>query len=113
ANMQSAINARLAASGMTGSVTVDLPTLIPGTRQLRVTSNGGSVVISVAQQNDAAVALQLGVANGGVEISGWSRIRPAPTGIVARLNINPDDLARFGAFVATDQNAMGAWSLND
>ena len=94
ANMQTAINNRLAASGMTGAVIVDVPAAA-GVRQLHVTSNGGSVVIGSVQQSDVAAGLQLGVVNGGIEISRWSRARPAPTGIVARLHGAPDDLARL------------------
>jgi len=112
-NMRDAINARLGASGMTGAVAVDLPTLVPGTRQLTVTSNGGGVVISAAQQNDVAAALQLGVVNGGIEISNASRARPAPTGIVVRLHGAADDLARLIAFAGANQDAIGDWRLTD
>ncbi len=112
ANMQTAINNRLAASGMTGAVIVDVPAAA-GVRQLHVTSNGGSVVIGSAQQSDVAAGLQLGVVNGGIEISRWSRARPAPTGIVARLDNAPDDLARLLAFATTNQDAIGDWRLTD
>src|SRR5947207_960323 len=110
ANMQTAINNRLAASGMTGAVIVDVPAAA-GVRQLHVTSNGGSVVIGSAQQSDVAAGLQLGVVNGGIEISRWSRARPAPTGIVARLDNAPDDLARLRAFATTNQDGIGDWRL--
>ena len=62
------------------------------------TATGGSVAISSAQQSDVAAALQLGVANGGIEITRWSRARPAPTGIVGRLNNGADDLGRLHTF---------------
>jgi len=96
-NMQSAINARLAASGQAGAVVVAV-NVAAGIRQLSISSAGGSVVISAAQQSDVAAPLQLGVANGGVEINRWSRARPAPTGIVSRVHGAPDDLARLLAF---------------
>src|SRR5437764_770944 len=98
--------------GPTGTVTRDVPAAA-GVRQLHVTSNGGSVVIGSAQQSDVAAGLQLGVVNGGIEISRWSRARPAPTGIVARLDNAPDDLARLLAFATTNQDAIGDWRLTD
>jgi uncharacterized protein len=112
-NMQTAINTALPSQGMTGAVAVEMTPAADGIRQLKVTSNGGSVVISSAQQSDVAAALQLGVANGGIEISRWSRAHPAPTGIVARLHVNADDLGRLHAFAISLQNEIGAWRLTD
>jgi hypothetical protein len=112
-NMQNAINARLAASGQTGAVVV-AANVVAGIRQLSISSAGGSVVISAAQQSDVAAPLQLGVANGGVETNRWSRARPAPTGIVARLHgPAPDDLVRLLNFAAAQQDQIGAWTLTD
>src|SRR5207237_5067082 len=112
-NMQTAINTGLPSQGMTGTVAVEVTPVADGIRQLSVASNGGSVVIGSAQQSDVAAGLQLGVVNGGIEISRWSRARPAPTGIVARLDNAPDDLARLLAFATTNQDAIGDWRLTD
>ena len=83
---------------MTGTVGVEVTAAADGIRQLPVDSAGGSVAISSAQQSDVAAALQLGVANGGIEITRWSRARPAPNGIVGRLNNGADDLGRLHTF---------------
>ena len=112
-NMRTAINTALLSQGMTGTVAVGVTPAADGIRQLRVTSNGGSVAIGSAQQSNVAAALQLGVANGGIEITRWSRARPAPTGIVARLNNAADDLGRLHVFAIADQNAIGDWQLTD
>jgi hypothetical protein len=70
ANLQSTINARLAASGQTGAVVV-AANVVAAVRLLTISSAGGTVVISAAQQNDVAAPLQLGVVNGGLEINRW------------------------------------------
>ena len=111
-NLRNAINARLAAAGQTGAVAVAV-NAVGGIRQLAITSAGGSVVVSAAQQSDAAVPLQLGVGNGGIEINRWSRARPAPTGIVARPHDAPDDLAHLISFAVAQQDQIGAWTLTD
>jgi len=112
-NMQTAINTGLPSQGMTGTVAVEVTPVADGIRQLSVASNGGSVAISSAQQSGVAAGLQLGVANGGIEISRWSRARPTPTGIVARLNNAADDLGRLHALAIADQNTIGEWRLTD
>jgi hypothetical protein len=112
-NMRNAINTALPSQGMTGTVGVEVTPAAAGIRQLRVDSAGGSVAISSAQQSDVAAALQLGVANGGIEITRWSRARPAPNGIVGRLNNGADDLGRLHTFAIADQNAIGDWRLTD
>src|SRR3989440_2693512 len=112
-NMQTAINTGLPSQGMTGTVAVEVTPVADGIRQLSVASNGGSIAISSAQQSDVAAGLQLGVANGGIEITRWSRARPAPTGIVARLNNGADDLGRLHSFAIADQNSIGDWRLTD
>lgn len=75
-----------------------------------------SVAIKPAAFNDAAVALQLGVNQGGLEISGYARQRPAPTGFFARLEDVDDSkpiLARLGNFAVTDQADFKRWTLSD
>src|SRR5438270_262894 len=112
-NMHTAINTGPPSQCMTGTLSVEVTPVADGIRQLRVTSGGGSVAISSAQQSDVAAALQLGIANGGIEISRWSRARTAPTGIVGRLNNAADDLGRLHALAIADQNTIGEWRLTD
>ena len=56
ANMRNSINARLAASGQAGAVAV-AANAVGGLRLLSISSAGGSVVVSAAQQNDVAAAV--------------------------------------------------------
>ena len=73
------------------------------------TANGGSVQIFPANINDLAVTLQLGVAQGGLEVSGFAELRPAPTGYFAQLGgAGLTALTNFAG--ATD---IGAWTLTD
>lgn len=102
-----AINNGLAAGGLPGlSVSVELTaagevpaagagaTLDDGVTAANATSilkiisnnasNEGSVQIAPATTNDLAVPLALGAAQGGLEVSAYSALRPAPTGISIR-----------------------------
>ena len=77
-------------AALTGGTTVNV-TIAPGpvgaaplaTAVLIVESTAqGDILIQSAPANDAAAALGLGAANGGMEVSSWSVRRPAPTGVV-------------------------------
>ncbi|GAA3688976.1 hypothetical protein GCM10023081_27920 [Arthrobacter ginkgonis] len=52
---------------------------------LEVRSTEGAVVITSAATNDLAGMLMLGSPNGGVEFDAYSRLRPAPSGVISRL----------------------------
>ena len=71
---------------------------------------GGSVEIQPAASNDATAALQLGVAQGGIEVSGYAVVRPAPSGFFARLGTS-GGITALSAFA--EASALGAWTLND
>jgi phage tail sheath protein FI len=73
--------------------------------------SGGSVVITPAAANSAAGALQLGVAQGGLEVSGYAAARPAPTGFFARFD--GDDAPNLTKFAGAQQNTFGVWTLKD
>lgn len=72
---------------------------------------GGSVSIQPAATNDATVALQLGAAQGGLEIAGYGVLRPAITGFFARLGASPVSVEALSTFA--DANALGMWTLSD
>jgi len=75
-----------------------------------------SVVIKPAASNDAAVALQLGIRQGGLEVGGYASQRPAPTGFFARLgDLDPSAviLANLAGFAAANQADFKSWSLGD
>lgn len=54
-------------------------------RVLEVASTEGTVLLSSSATNDCAVALMLGGANGGLEFDDFSPLRPAPSGVFAKL----------------------------
>ncbi|HWP43513.1 MAG TPA: phage tail sheath subtilisin-like domain-containing protein, partial [Blastocatellia bacterium] len=94
-----------------------------GTQYLRIRSSGTvangeyrSVVIKPAPFDDAAVSLQLGVGQGGLEVGGYANQRPAPNGLFARLG-NPDPtgamLANLASFAAAEQADFQRWTLAD
>ncbi len=94
-----------------------------GTQYLRIRSarpatdpGERSVVIKPAASNDAAVALQLGGRQGGLEVGGYASQRPAPTGFFARLgDVDPSGaiLVNLGDFAAANQSDFTRWSLSD
>lgn len=73
---------------------------------------GGSVEIQPAATNNAAVALQLGVAQGGIEIGGYALARPAPSGFFARLGSN-GEIEALSAFAEANDSDFGQWILED
>ena len=84
---ESAINTNLVSTGT--SVTVAIVGGPGATRYVEIrstTMSGGSVVIRPGAVNDVSAALQLGTAQGGLEVSGFAVLRPAPTGFFARLD---------------------------
>jgi hypothetical protein len=109
------INAALNPFG--AQVSIDL---VPGptnTQYLRILSsnaNGGSVRITPAVTNDASVVLQLGVAQGGIEIDGYASQRPAPTGFFANLGaLDSAGLAGLNGFAEAEKLDLANWTLTD
>jgi phage tail sheath protein FI len=96
-----AITARLVA-GPTGSRYAEFRS---------VNATGGSVAIGPAGSNSAAAALQLGPAQGGLEVSGHAARRPAPTGFFA--HFGDVEAPNLTAFAGAQQNAFGQWTLTD
>jgi phage tail sheath protein FI len=76
-------------------------------------TSGGSVEIQPASTDDAAVALQLGIAQGGIEFGGYAALRPAPSGVVARLISTTPNLDPLWEFVAATATDFGDWTLKE
>ncbi|HEX2101992.1 MAG TPA: hypothetical protein VHF69_15065, partial [Candidatus Synoicihabitans sp.] len=119
---QAAIRSRLASEGQGANrVNVAFATGPGGRRQLQIESNGGkSVEVFGTAQNSAAAALQLGVAQGGIEIGRFSRVRPAPTGFVTRISestttsfANNSNLARINGFADANKADLQGISVDD
>jgi Bacteriophage tail sheath protein len=125
ASWQQAINLAFSLAGATVAVeTVNDANGAPdGTQYLRIRSarpatdpGERSVVIKPAASNDAAVALQLGFRQGGLEVGGYASQRPAPTGFFARLgDVDPSGeiIVNLADFAATNQSDFKRWSLSD
>lgn len=73
---------------------------------------GGSVEIQPAASNDATAALQLGVAQGGIEVGGYAGVRPAPSGFFARLGTG-GGIAALSTFAEASDSDFGTWTLTD
>jgi hypothetical protein len=87
----------------------------PGTtRYLEIRSRnatGGAVVVRPGAVNDASAALELGTAQGGLEVSGFAPLRPAATGFFARLG--GPNLTAFNNLAAATDADIGDWELTD
>lgn len=98
------------------TVAVHAVTLASGNLQIEIeSSTGGSVVVSPAPNGDAAEPLQLGVAQGGIEVSGHAAERPAPSGYFSTLANNASDvvLVQLNALANADGSAFGNFNLTD
>ena len=87
----------------------------PGTtRYLEIRSRnatGGSVVVRPGAVNDASAPLQLGTAQGGLEVSGFAELRPAQTGLFARLG--GPSLSALNNLAGSTDAQIGDWELTD
>ncbi len=113
---QKAINDALNTFGV--AITVGLQAGASAKKFLRITSNkasGGTVVVVPAASNDAATTLQLGVDQGGLEVSGYANRRPAPSGFFANLgNLDTALLPEPLEELATQQGpSFKRWTLKD
>lgn len=111
------IQDRFAADGIAVTITASLPAL-PGGRVLMIHSADDPIVISPAPSSGTAVAMQLGVASGGVELDGYTHRRPAPTGIVSSPGVFgavPDEtwIQSIAAFGNATRGDVANFSLTD
>lgn len=110
------INDELQLAGETTSVTVAFVTVGAGTDgSIRVNSADGPVVISSAAVSDVAQSLHFGVANGGIEVDGWSAWRPAPNGFLTRAHTGitaGTALNRIHDFAEVKKSDLGNFTIN-
>lgn len=113
---QDAINGALASFDVSLSE-IELISGPADSQYIRFTSGngeGGRVTISPAPANDAAAALQLGIGQGGMEVSGYAAQRPAPSGYSASLGSLEDaELTALNAFAGALKSDFGEWTLTD
>lgn len=86
---------------------------VAGGRLLRISSSTGPVRISAASGSNVTQALMLGTEAGGLEGSGYGDVRPAPTGVVARMGSFDDLFAEFRNFAGRDRDELQGFSLED
>jgi uncharacterized protein len=98
AAMQAAINAALAPHTAV-TVIVAVPDA-DGPLRITASAAGHDVLVDRALQQDIAGALGLGDAQGGIEVSSFAAARPAPSGLVSRLDdtFGSGDLAALLSF---------------
>lgn len=86
ADLEAKINLAL---GPTGSTITVGRTALDGTNEAYKISSGtgGNVRFAPATSDDIAVAMHMGVAQGGIEVDGFAGLRPAPTGFFAGLGV--------------------------
>jgi phage tail sheath protein FI len=78
------------------------------TVQLRIASTKGDVIIDPAANNDLAVPLMLGTAQGGREVSRYAGSRPAPTGYTTLAS----DIITFGALQQLGGTSFDTLTVN-
>ena len=78
-----------------------------------IPNSGVSVTIQPAPANNTAARLQLGVAQGGIEVSGYAALRPALSGFFARLGTTDDEEEVISLSTFVEVRDFGAWELRD
>ena len=117
-----AINEALARAASSSRVEVDWEALgLTDARYLVIRSqsipeipnSGISVTIQPAPANDTATRLQLGVAQGGVEVSGYAALRPALSGFFARIGTTNEGEEVIALSTFAEVSDFGTWELSD
>ena len=113
------INDALANAGL-GASTVAVDALatgvgasVTGGRLIRITSANGPVEISPAASNDVSVALAFGATSGGLEGDEYGDIRPAPSGVVARIGTSANGFEGLRRFASAVPANLTSFTLND
>jgi uncharacterized protein len=108
AAVQAAIQTAFTTAGIVGIiVAVDFTTFAPAAlKRLTISSTlpapGGDVFLRPGSVNDLSLSLMLGTAQGGIEVSQYANLRPAPSGISFRAN-SP---AALNAFSTVNQQVL-------
>jgi phage tail sheath protein FI len=113
-DLESKINLALAPTG--SSITVDRMTLDGTNSAYQITSGvGGSVRFAPAATNDVAVTMQMGAAQGGVDVDGYAGLRPAPTGLFASLAVQTyaTFAARMALLCGVNTSTIASITLTD
>lgn len=115
-NIDSAIGGPIntALSPLGRSVTVGVETLA-GYSVLKIESKtaGGSVRIASATSKDIAMPMQMGVAQGGLEVDGYAVQRPAPTGFFTALGTDYGTLANLDHFIEAVRGDIAELTMTD
>ena len=85
--------------------------------QSATAGSGGRVRIAPAPNNDIALALRLGSAQGGLEVDGRAQQRPAPMGITSSLgDLDPSDtdfLRALTTLADAAKSDLATWTLTE
>jgi phage tail sheath protein FI len=116
AEVEDIINDALQPTGKQVAVVLT-PLLAPTRYAWTVTSlaTGGSITYAPAATNDISVDMQMGTANGGIDVGGWATARPAPNGIFGRLRVDTIGTlaANLQALLALAEDALASITIED
>jgi uncharacterized protein len=116
---QTDLNAALTDASIGASVAVTITDAnvagggVAGGRLLRIASTDGRVRITAGTSNDVTVALGLGSTTGGIEGSTHGDLRPAATGLVARLGTSANDFESLRTLAGLNRDAITAFQVTD
>jgi len=117
-HIKARIEAAFAGNGVAVTLTASLPSMAGAGRLLQIATADGAISLSPAPGSGTAVAMQLGVASGGVEMDSYASRRPVPTGIVSvpgNLAAAPSAawLDALVAFGSQTRGTVATFSLTD
>jgi hypothetical protein len=76
-------------------------------------TDGGNVRIAPSPTKDIAVPMQMGVAQGGLEVDGYATQRPAPTGLFTVLGTGSGNLSHLENFIAANPGTVDNLEMTD
>ncbi len=108
ASVRQAIN-----DALSPHTTITVAVTVAANQPLRVTASvpGHDVLFDVAGQLDIAVAMGLGAAQGGLEVSSFSSSRPNPSGLVSQIEVVAGSLDSLLAFAAVTKAGLATPGL--
>ena len=99
-----------------GDIAVSLPANSDALQHLQI--SGATAAVQAVQirpgggTNDLAVAFQLGVEQGGIEVGSFSSRRPAPSGLFFDLGTTTPPFARLNDFATQEQGSITRFAIN-
>lgn len=115
-NISDAISTGLGSLGLSNTVDCVYESGITDGRVIHISIADARISISPAASNDIAVPLMLGASQGGLEISRFANLRPAPSCYVARpytISGNAPELSGLMTLLDTEKGNLTGFELTD